>query len=145
MVYWAGNSPGYYPGEKEMAESVTHKRTKSKAAGKSGRTEVRVPGNQRIDAITRSQAVEVETSGQKARLEKAAQRLKDSGRNLLILVVPQTHMTKAKAAIKSAKTSATVRNLSGTKYSRVNVRKSSRGTASTKRKASARSKSSNRR
>ena len=128
-----------------MAESVTHKRTKSKAAGKSGRTEVRNSGNQRIDAITRSKAVEVETSGQKARLEKAAQRLKDSGRTTRILVVPQTHMTKARAAVRSAKTSATVRNLSGTKYYRVNARKSSRGTAPTKRKTSVRSKSSNRR
>ncbi len=128
-----------------MAESVTHKRTKSKAAGKSGRTEVRIPGNRRIDAITQSKAVEVETSGQKALLEKAAQRLKDSGRKTRILVVPQTHMTKAKAAVRSAKTSATVGNLSGTKYSQVNVRKSSRSAAATKRKTSVRSKSSNRR
>ena len=57
-----------------MAEGTTHRRIKAKAAGKSGRTEVRISGNTRLDAFTRSKAVEVETSGQPERLEKAARR-----------------------------------------------------------------------
>lgn len=109
-----------------MAEGTTHRRTKVKAAGKSGRTEVRISRNRRIDAVIGNKAVEVETSGTAARLEKAAKRLKDSGKKQRILVVPQTHMKKASAAFRSARTSGTVRNLSGTKYTRVGVRKHAR-------------------
>ena len=127
-----------------MAEGTTHKRTKAKAAGKSGKTEVPISGNRRLDAVARAKAVEVEISGQATRLEKAALRLKDSGKKQRILVVPQTHMKKAKAAIRSARTSGTVRNLSGTKYVKVG-RTTSRATKSNNRKSSGRSGSSRRR
>lgn len=102
-----------------MAESTTHKQAKSKAAGKSGRTEVRISRNRRVDAVTRSKAVEVETSGRRERLEQAARRLKSSGRRSHILVVPQRDMKVARTAMRSAGTRGTVRNLSGTKVSRV--------------------------
>ena len=127
-----------------MAEGTTHKRTKAKAAGKSGRTEVPISGNRRLDAVTGAKAIEVETSGQATRLEKAALRLKDSGKKQRILVVPQTHMKKAKDAIRSARTSGTVRNLSGTKYAKVG-RTTSRSTKSNNRSSSGRSGSSRRR
>lgn len=109
----------YIAGDNEMAEGTTHLRVKAKAAGKSGRTEIRISGNRRLDAVTRSKAVEVEISGQPKRLEMAARRLKASGKENLLLVVPQKDMNKARLAIKAVRTRGTVRNLSGTKYSSV--------------------------
>lgn len=102
-----------------MPESTTHKRAKSKATGKSGRTEVHISRNRRLDAATNTKAIEVETSGRSARLEQAARRLKASGKRAHILVVPQKHMQMARDAMRSADTVGTVRNLSGTKKSRV--------------------------
>ena len=72
-----------------MAESQSHKRAKSKAAGKWGKTEAPLKGNRRLDARTKFKATEVERSGSKARLEVAAQRLKDSGKRQKVLQVPQ--------------------------------------------------------
>ena len=107
-----------------MAEGTTHKRTKAKAAGKSGKTEVPISGNRRLDAVTGDTAVEVETSGQATRLEKAALRLKAIHRKSHILVVPQKDMKKAAMAMRSTGTKGTVRNLSGTRYSTVGRRSS---------------------
>ena len=112
--------------ESPMVEKSTHRRAKANAAGKNGRTEVRISRNRRLDAITRAKAVEIETSGQPKRLEKAALRLKDSGKKQRLLVVPQKDMRKARVAIKAARTTGTVRNLSGTKYSPVRSRNSTR-------------------
>lgn len=109
-----------------MAEGTTHRRVKARAAGKSGRTEVRISRKRRVDAVIGNKAVEVETSGQPKRLEMAAKRLKSSGKKQRLLVVPQTHMNKARAAFRSARTSGTVRNLSGTKRSTVKVSSSTK-------------------
>lgn len=121
-----------------MAEGTTHRRVKAKAAGKSGRTEVGISGNTRLDAFTRSKAVEVEISGHPERLEMAARRLKASGKEQLVLVVPQKDMNKARVAIKAARTSGTVQNLSGTKYTRVGTRKPARNARTASRKTSGR-------
>ena len=46
-----------------MSESKSHKLHKRKAAGKSGKTEVKLPGGRRLDAATRNRATEIERSG----------------------------------------------------------------------------------
>lgn len=98
-----------------MSESPTHKRAKSQAAGKTGQTEVPLPGGKRLDARTKSTATEVERSGMTQGLEKAARRLKQSGAPRKVLQVPQKDMTKAAAAMKKVGTGGTVKNMGGTK------------------------------
>ena len=100
-----------------MAESASHKRAKSRAAGVEGRTEVPLPRGKRLDALSASgrRATEVERSGSQARLDAAAQRLKSSRAPQRILQVPQPHMDMAAAAMKNAGVSGSVKNLSGTK------------------------------
>ena len=98
-----------------MSESQSHKRAKSKAAGKSGRTEVPLKGNRRLDAATKKRATEVERSGTTAGLTKAAKRLKDSRRSQKVLQVPQKDMSKAARAMKKAGVKGSVKNMTGTK------------------------------
>ena len=98
-----------------MAESQSHKRAKSKAAGKSGKTETPLRGNRRLDAQTKGRATEVERSGDKARLEKAAQRLQDSKKPQKVLQVPQKDMSKAAQAMKAKGAKGTVKNMADTK------------------------------
>lgn len=99
-----------------MAESESHKRAKRKAAGKSGKTEVPLPGGQRLDAATKRKAIEVERSGN---LDAAAARLKKSGKPNKVLQVPQKDMAAARAALRKARIAGTVKNLGGTKVSHV--------------------------
>ena len=63
-----------------MSESQSHKRAKAKAAGKSGNTETPLPYKRRLDAETKTKAVEIERSGDQKKLEKAAGRLKASNK-----------------------------------------------------------------
>lgn len=100
-----------------MGESDAHKRAKSQAAGSRGKTEVPLPGGGRLDALSSGgkRATEVERSGERARLENAAQRLRESGANQRVLKVPQPHMGKAAQAMKRAGVSGTVKNISGTR------------------------------
>ena len=98
-----------------MAESQSHKRAKSKAAGKGGKTETPLSGNRRLDAQTKNKATEVERSSSNERLERAAQRLKDSGLPQKVLQVPQDDMDKAVAAMKAKGVRGTVKNMGGTK------------------------------
>ena len=98
-----------------MAESQSHKRAKSKAAGKSRTTEAPLKGNRRLDAQTSKRATEVELSGSKARLEKAAKRLKDSGKPQKVLQVPQKDMPKAVKAMQTKGVKGSVKNMGGTK------------------------------
>lgn len=104
-----------------MSESKSHKNAKTKAAGKKGKTEVPLSRNRRLDAATKKKATEVERSGSSTGLEKAAQRLKDSGKPQKVLQVPQKDMPKATAAMRKKKVSGTVKNMGGTK--RVSVSK----------------------
>ena len=98
-----------------MSESHSHKRAKQKAAGKSGRTEVKLSRNRRLDAATKNKATEVERSGSSVGLKKAAQRLKDSGKKQRVLQVPQKDMDKAVNAMRKVGVTGSVKNMSGTK------------------------------
>ena len=98
-----------------MSESSSHKRAKSQAAGKKGKTEVRLSGNRRLDAASNKRATEVERSGNSAALLKAVSRLKSSGKPQKILQVPQKDMSLAAKAMQKAKVNGTVKNMSGTK------------------------------
>ena len=99
-----------------MAETTSHKRAKAKAAGKGGKTEKKLPGGKRLDAITQGggKATEVERSGTTQGLNKAAQRLKKSGAKQKVLQVPQKDMDNAVAAMKKAGSGGTVKNMGGT-------------------------------
>ena len=101
-----------------MTEKSTHKRAKSKFAGKTGRKEVPIKGGRRLDVMTKYKAVEIERGGP-SRLEKAAHRLKDSRKSQKVLVVPSKSMSKARQAMRKVAVSGTVRNISGTKRSYV--------------------------
>ena len=100
-----------------MAEKRAHRRAKNKAAGTHGRTEVRLKGNRRLDALTASgkTATEVERSPSAARLDAAAKRLKQSGAKRKVLQVPQPNMDAAAGALRKAGIGGTVKNMGGTK------------------------------
>ena len=100
-----------------MSETPAHRRAKKRAAGPGGKTEAPLPGNQRLDAITkgRGRATEIERSGSAAGLDAAAQRLKKSGARQKVLQVPQKDMNAAAAALCKADIGGTVKNMSGTK------------------------------
>ena len=98
-----------------MAESVSHKRAKAKAAGKSGKKEVPLPGNRRLDAATKTRATEIERSGTTEGLKKAAQRLKSSRKPQKVLQVPNKDMDAAVQAMKKVGIGGTVKNMGRTK------------------------------
>lgn len=100
-----------------MGKSQSHLKAQSKAAGKGGKTETKLPGRRRLDAKTSSgkTATEVERSGDPSRLKHAAQRLKASKAKRKILQVPQKDMNKAADAMKKVKVSGSVKNMGGTK------------------------------
>lgn len=109
-----------------MSESDSHKRAKNQAPGK---TEVLISGGRRLDSASPKRATEVERSGSKQGLDKAAQRLKDSGRPQKVLQVPHRDLPKARQAIRDAGISGTVKNLGGTKSSHVPKARGSQPTA----------------
>lgn len=98
-----------------MAESQSHRRAKSKAAGRKGKTEISLKGNRRLDAQTTRKATEVERSGNQMSLENAAKRLKTSRKPQKVLQVPEKDMSKATKAMKTIGVGGTVKNMSGTK------------------------------
>lgn len=98
-----------------MPETSSHKRAKSKAAGKSGKTEVPLKGNRRLDATSKRKATEIERSGKLDGLVKAARRLKASQKPQKILQVPQKDIPKAVQAMKNVGVGGTVKNMSGTR------------------------------
>ncbi len=107
-----------------MAESESHKRAKSKAAGQSGITEKKISKGSKvikIDAVTKKKATEVERSGSTKGLVKAAERLKASNKPQKVLQVPQKDMSKATDAMRKVGVKGTVKNMSSTK--RVSVTK----------------------
>ncbi len=106
-----------------MSEWISHKRAKSKAAGKTGKKEVKLKNNQRLDAASKTKATEIEGSGSTAGLEKAALRLKKSRKPQKVLQVPQKDMPKAVLAMRNINVSGTVKNMSGTKRKSVSKKK----------------------
>jgi hypothetical protein len=106
-----------------MSESEAHKRAKAKAAGQSGQTEKRLSRNRRLDAATPKRATEVERSGSPAGLQKAARRLRDSGKKQKILQVPQKDMGLAADAMRKVGVSGSVKNMGGTKRRHISKKK----------------------
>ncbi len=98
----------------------THTRLKRRAAGPSGRTEKPIPGRRRLDARKGNVAIEIERSGQPARLRQAARRLATQKNAAKRLQVPQPDIAKAIAAAKATGVPLTVENLSRTRRRRVN-------------------------
>ena len=102
-----------------MSKSQSHKRAQSKAAGKSGQTEVPQRGGTYLDALSAGgKATEVERSGTKRGLNQATGRLqkaKNAGATQIVLQVPQNDMDAATAAMREAGLSGTVKNMGGTK------------------------------
>ena len=98
-----------------MVETPSHKRAKGHAAGKSGRTELPIKGNRRLDAATKKTATEVERSGSRPALERAARRLRASGKQQKVLQVPQKDLPKAVDAMKKIGVKGSVKNMGGTK------------------------------
>lgn len=100
-----------------MSKSSSHKQAQSKAAGKGGKTEVKLKGGKILDALTKSRkkAAEVERSGSSSGLQKAAQRLKKSKAPQKVLQVPHKDMPKAVEAMKKEGVKGTVKNMGGTK------------------------------
>lgn len=100
-----------------MSKSQSHTQAQRKAAGKGGKTEVKIKSGKILDAITKSgkTATEVERSGNMKGLERAAQRLKIRRSQRKVLQVPQQDMSKAVQAMKTKKVRGTVKNMSGTK------------------------------
>ena len=98
-----------------MAESQSHKRAKSRAAGSKGKTEVALSRGRWLDASTAKRATEVERSGSPRLLEKAAGRLKTSGKQQRVLQVPDKDMESATKAMRKRGVSGTVKNMGGTK------------------------------
>ena len=104
-----------------MSETLAHRRAKKRAAGPGGRTEVSLPGKQRLDALTKGggRATEVERSGSPAGLGAAAQRLERTRAPQKVLQVPQKDMGSAVKAMRKAGIGGTVKNMGGTKRWRV--------------------------
>lgn len=102
-----------------MPTSESHVRAQKKAAGKSGQLEKKLKSRTRLDAVTRIKATEVERSPSTARLDRAAERLKESRRRQKVLVVPDSHMADARKAMRRVGVGGTVKNLSGTRRSSV--------------------------
>jgi hypothetical protein len=100
-----------------MTKSHSHKRVQSKAAGRKGRTEVKIRGGRVLDSITKSgkRATEVERNGSPTKLKMAARRLKVRRSNQKVLQVPQKDMKNAVKAMKAVGTKGTVKNMGGTK------------------------------
>ena len=99
-----------------MPETQSHKRAKANAPGK---TEFSIKGGRKLDSATSKTATEVERNRQN--LDKAASRLKASGRPQRILQVPQPLMKDAAKAMRNKGVSGSVKNISGTR--RISVRK----------------------
>ncbi len=95
-----------------MSESRSHKAAKAQAAGQ---PEQRLPSGRRLDSASPKRATEVERSGTKEGLNKAAERLKESGKPQKVLQVPQNDMDKAAQAMRNNNVHGTVKNLSGSK------------------------------
>ena len=104
-----------------MPESPIHLRTKKRAAGPKGRTEVPLRGKQSLDALTKGgrRATEIERSGSSSGLNAAANRLKKSKAPQKVLQVPQNDMGSAAIALQKAGIGGTVKNMKGSKCLRV--------------------------
>ena len=100
-----------------MSETPSHRRAKARAAGLDGQNEVPLSRGRRLDALSPSgaRATEIERSGSRPMLEKAARRLKASEARQRVLQVPNHHMDLAATAMRKAHIHGTVTNMAGTR------------------------------
>jgi len=97
-----------------MSETPSHKNTKTRGL-KGSKTEIKIPGNRRLDAGTSDRAREVERSGNKKLIAKAIRRLNSQTNKKKELLVPTQNLDMAKSvAIKVAKRKILIQNLSRT-------------------------------
>ncbi len=94
-----------------MPESRSHEEGK----GRARRTEVPIPGGQRIDAIRGRFAIKVERAGTSQKISQALSRLKTQTNKKKILRVPQNDMDLAIQQIRKRDMNVIVTNLSKTK------------------------------
>ena len=93
-------------------ESDWHKALKRRLAGKTGRTEVKIRGGERLDVQKGRVVAEVERHG---RIRQALLRLKTKKTLRKVLRVPQKDLEKAAAVAKAMKMRVTITNLRGTR------------------------------
>ena len=105
-----------------MAETKAHIRAKKAAAGKNGQIEVPLPNGQRLDALRGDTAFEIERHAHPDRLKLAINRLKLSKAKNIVLQVPQKNFEKAITAMKKAKVTGTVRNMSGSQKIKISAK-----------------------
>jgi hypothetical protein len=98
-----------------MVESQSHKRAKSKAAGRNGRTEVPISRGRRLDAKNGHRATEIERSGNPKGISKAISRLKTQKNCKKELLVPHKDLDKAKRVAKRTGVNVLIQNLSRSK------------------------------
>ncbi len=79
----------------------------------------------KLDAATAYKAVEIERGGL-VRLEKAARRLRDSGKSQKVLIVSSRNLKAAREAMQKVGVSGTLRNISDTYRSYVTANNSTR-------------------
>jgi hypothetical protein len=94
-----------------MSEGKGHKQGKGSAA----KTEVRIPGNRRLDAVRGNYAIEVERGGTPQKIDQALSRLKTQSNKNKILRVPQNDMQMAAEQVEKKGMNVTVTNISKTK------------------------------
>lgn len=107
-----------------MPGKEVHRKAQKKAAGKTGKIEVRLASGKRLDVATKARAVEIERGGTPSRLRRAVQRLKESKKPQKVLIVPQRDMVKGRKAMRDTRLAGTVKNISGTKSSYIGAKKS---------------------
>ena len=95
--------------------SSAHQKAQRKLAGTTGRTEVPISKRRRLDVKTGNKAIEIERSGQTARLNAAISRLRTQRNALKELRVPQPDLNKAADLAKASGLKMRVKNLSGTR------------------------------
>jgi hypothetical protein len=78
-----------------MSESRAHKRAKRRAVGRAGEVECPLPGGLRLDACTRTRAVEIERSSDPRYLAYAIAKVGVSGRRDRLVRVPHQNVPRA--------------------------------------------------
>ena len=99
----------------KKSTSKAHPRAQARLAGSRGKKEVPISRGRRLDAKKGNLAVEIERSGQPARLKAAISRLRTQRNALKELRVPQRDLDKAAALASAVGPKMKVQNLSGTR------------------------------
>ena len=95
---------------KKASRKAAAKPARNAGSGKTKRP------SKRSDATRKDTAVEIERDGE---IEDAVRRRKASAKPKKILIVPDEHMAEGRAAMRKHQVGGTIKNLDGTKTSRV--------------------------